>query len=266
MQIYLHLNGQQVGPYTAEQLQEYLDHAQVAPETPAWHEGLAEWTTAAALAPNAVIEEIPVPAAAVPESKGEGEIILHVEHQTTYSRGELILRAVFGWIYIGIPHVICLNLLSIAWGFCTAIAWFAVLFTGRHPEGLYNFVNLTHQWQVWVAASMLNLIDGYPSFGLGNKGDKVNYLINRPSTFSRAHCLLRLVAVLYVIIPHGICLYLRITVSAVLAFVMFWVVLFTGKYPKGIHEFQVGTLRWGLRVAAYLSLMTDKYPPFSGKH
>ena len=99
-----------------------------------------------------------------------------------------------------------------------------------------------------------------------NKGDKVNYLINRPSTFSRGKCLLRLLSLIYVIIPHGICLYLRMVISGVLAFVMFWVVLFTGRYPAGIHEFQVGTLRWAMRVAAYLSMMSDKYPPFSGKH
>ena len=266
MQIYLHLNGQQVGPYTTEQLQEYLDHGQVAPETPAWHEGLHEWSTADALAADEVSEEIQIPDSTVPASKGEGEVILHVQHQADYSRGELILRALFGWLYIGIPHGICLNILGIAWAFCSVVAWFAILFTGNHPEGLYNFVNLTKQWQVRVAASLLHLVDGYPSFGLGNKGDKVNYLINRPSTFSRGKCLLRLLSLIYVIIPHGICLYLRMVISGVLAFVMFWVVLFTGRYPAGIHEFQVGTLRWAMRVAAYLSMMSDKYPPFSGKH
>ncbi len=53
--------------------------------------------------------------------------------------------------------------------------------------------------------------------------------------------------------------------SVVLVGIMFWVVLFTGKYPRAVHEFNVGTLRWALRVATYLSMMTDKYPPFSGK-
>ena len=42
-------------------------------------------------------------------------------------------------------------------------------------------------------------------------------------------------------------------------------VLFTGKYPKGMHDFQVGNLRWGLRVMAYMTMLSDKYPPFSGK-
>jgi hypothetical protein len=47
--------------------------------------------------------------------------------------------------------------------------------------------------------------------------------------------------------------------------VAFVAVLFTGKYPKGMHDFQVGNLRWGLRVMAYITMLSDRYPPFSGK-
>jgi hypothetical protein len=48
-------------------------------------------------------------------------------------------------------------------------------------------------------------------------------------------------------------------------FIAWWAVLITGEYPKGIHNFIVGTLRWSTRVNIYLSFLTDKYPPFSGK-
>jgi hypothetical protein len=40
-------------------------------------------------------------------------------------------------------------------------------------------------------------------------------------------------------------------------------VLFTGKYPKGMHDFVVGVMRWGVRVGAYMNFLTDTYPPFS---
>jgi hypothetical protein len=43
----------------------------------------------------------------------------------------------------------------------------------------------------------------------------------------------------------------------------FFAVLFTGRWPRAAFEYLVGTFRWGYRVAAYLHLMVDPYPPFS---
>lgn len=41
-------------------------------------------------------------------------------------------------------------------------------------------------------------------------------------------------------------------------------ILFTGRYPKGLFDFVVGTMRWFMRVQAYVVLLvTDRYPPFS---
>ena len=276
MQIFLYLNNEQAGPFTPEQIQGMMAAGSVTPDTVGWYEGLDGWKPVSeipALAggaaggpptlegPAAMSSAATQPQAA---SLGEGEVILHVEYQTSYSRLQLLARHFFGWLYIGLPHGICLFFLGIAWGFCSFIAWFAILFTGRHPEGLFNFVNLTKQWHVRVMASLFHLADGYPSFGLGNKGDKVNYLINRQATFSRLHCVLRLFSVLYVMIPHGIYGVFRGIASWFILIISFFAILFTGNFPKGLHDFQVGTLRWQLRVLAYTSMMSDKYPRFSG--
>ncbi|MFE9580479.1 DUF4389 domain-containing protein [Nocardia sp. NPDC006044] len=66
-------------------------------------------------------------------------------------------------------------------------------------------------------------------------------------------------------IPHYIVLIFLHIAYFVLTVVAFFVILFTGKYPRAMFDFNVGVMRWTWRVEFYaLSVLgTDKYPPFS---
>jgi hypothetical protein len=68
----------------------------------------------------------------------------------------------YKWI-LAIPHFIVLYALGIAEGVCVLIGFFAVLFTGRWPEGLRSFVVGVLRWQQRVYAYLL-LRDEYPAF------------------------------------------------------------------------------------------------------
>jgi Domain of unknown function (DUF4389) len=70
-------------------------------------------------------------------------------------------------IILVIPHLIVLAILGIAAAVVTIISWFAVLFSGRWPEGMRTFVLDVARWYLRVQSYLLLLADEYPPFALG---------------------------------------------------------------------------------------------------
>ncbi|MGA2368957.1 MAG: DUF4389 domain-containing protein [Thermacetogeniaceae bacterium] len=89
---------------------------------------------------------------------------LSVNYPTKLSRGMVLLKLFFGWLYVGIPHGIVLGLYAIAASIVIVIAWFAILFTGRFPKGMFDFVVGFMRWQQRVVAYLYLLTDEYPPF------------------------------------------------------------------------------------------------------
>jgi len=69
--------------------------------------------------------------------------------------------------FMAIPHYIVLTFLGLAALACVVVAWFAILFTGRYPRGLFDFVVGVGRWTLRVAAyAVLLTTDRYPPFSL----------------------------------------------------------------------------------------------------
>jgi hypothetical protein len=64
-------------------------------------------------------------------------------------------------------------------------------------------------------------------------------------------------------IPHYVVLFFLNIVAFVVVIVVWFAILFTGSYPRGMFDFVEGVIRWNIRVTGYaLTLVTDQYPPF----
>jgi hypothetical protein len=192
------------------------------------------------------------------------------------SRGLWLVK----WL-LAIPHFIVLFFLWIAFVIVSVVAFFAILFTGRYPRGLFDFNLgvLRWSWRVGFYSYSALGTDRYPPFTLKDVADYPARLeVSYPESLSRG---LVLVKWWLLALPH----YVVVGVFASGAWaastgtgghwawgsggligllVLFAgiMLLFTGRYPKSLYDFVLGMNRWVFRVVAYATLMTDEYPPF----
>ena len=91
-------------------------------------------------------------------------IELSVAYPPNLSRGWVVLKMLFGWLYAGIPHGVCLWLYGIAVGIVTFVAFWIILITAKYPRGLFDFVIRYIRWSSRVTVYLSLMRDEYPPF------------------------------------------------------------------------------------------------------
>lgn len=141
---------------------------------------------------------------------------------------------------------------------CALIAWFAIVFGKRYPDGLWSMAAFYLRWRVRAGAYLALLRDEYPPFGDAPYPATLQ-LAPPPAERDRVSVAFRLVFA----IPHLIVVWL-LGIGWILVTIAAWIcILVTATYPAVLYRYAVGVFRWSTRVEAYLLLLYDDYPPFS---
>jgi hypothetical protein len=138
------------------------------------------------------------------------------------------------------------------------ISWFAIVFTGSQPKGLWSLGSFYLRWRVRAVSYSALLTDAYPPFG-DDPYPAVLELDPPAAPRDRITVAFRIILA----IPHVLAVWALGIAWAFSTMIAWFAILFTGRYPTGLYEFAVGVLRWNVRVEAYLLLLRDEYPPFS---
>ena len=190
----------------------------------------------------------------------------------------------FKWL-LAIPHFILLFFLWIAFFVVSVIAFFAILFTGRYPRGLFDFNVGVIRWSWRVAFYSYSALgtDRYPPFSLHDADYPARLDVAYPERLSRG---LVLVKWWLLAIPQYIVVGILGTglwwsggwagsggyehwgarggsgLLGVLVLFAAVYLLFTGRYQRDLFRLIMGLNRWIYRVLAYSALLRDEYPPF----
>jgi hypothetical protein len=166
---------------------------------------------------------------------------------------------------MAIPHLIVSYALSLVGGVVALISWLVIVITGKLPEGLANFTCMAQRYQMRATAYAGFLHGEYPPFEFamtaadpGGTPVTVNFA---PALEGRNRLTVSLR--IFWIIPAFLVAYVIWIIASICWLIAFFAVLFTGKWPSGLHNWAMKGMRASVRFGAYAMLLTDEYPPLN---
>ena len=179
----------------------------------------------------------------------EADYIEHHSRLTTFFRLILV-----------IPLIVLLWFYEIVAFFVVIFAWFAIVITGRFPDALYGFLAGFIRFLTRATGYSSLLVDPYPPFGGAPDASypiRMDFDGPLPS-YSRVKTGFRFILAIPVAVLRW-AIGLLLEVAAIGAW---FVIVITGRLPRGLFDVMVLASSYTARSDAYLLLLTETYPPF----
>lgn len=179
----------------------------------------------------------------------EADYIEHHSRLTTFFRLILV-----------IPLIVVLWFYEIVAFFVVIFAWFAIVITGRFPDALYGFLAGFIRFLTRATGYSSLLVDPYPPFGgAPDQSYPIRMDFDGPlPSYSRVKTGFRFILAIPVAVLRW-AIGLLLEVAAIGAW---FVIVITGRLPRGLFDVMVLASSYTARSDSYLLLLTETYPPF----
>ena len=189
--------------------------------------------------PSGTVPQVPAP------------VLVSFDGSAPQSRLTVLVR-----IFMVIPQVVVVALLSIGAWTVTIIGWFAALFTGRLPGFAADFLTGFLRWQTRVFAYAVLLTDVYPPFTL-DEADYPVRVATTPGRLNRLAVLFRFFLLIPCCIVQSVLSYGAFTIFQLISWL---IVLIAGRMPDPVHEALAAAVRYQARITGFALMLTSAYP------
>ena len=167
---------------------------------------------------------------------------------------------VFFRLLLLIPHFAWYQLWNGLIFVLVIVNWFAVLIRARSPEDLHLLLARSLRYQTHVLSYSFLVSNPYPTF-FGRPGSHpVDLEVEAPERQRRVITFFRLILA----IPAWIVAYVFLFVMFFVAFIGWFIAIVVGRMPKGMRDLSAYCIQYEAQTWAYLMILTDRYPSFSG--
>lgn len=181
---------------------------------------------------------------------GEWLPVLDIPAPGRQRRWTVLLR----WLLL-LPQFVVVFVLTIAAFFVTIAGWFAALFLGRLPDGIFDFLGSVLAYRTRVNASMMLLVDQYPPFAFTAPDYPVRIEL-RATPLNRLAVLFRLI----LMIPAAVINSLLQSGWFAVSWIFWLIALVLGRLPAPVYAATAAVARYAMRFTAYTTMLTPAYP------